>query len=79
MKTRVRLYGTLKGTFPEHAQSEGIELEIPEGATASELLTLLGISASSRALVVIDGRILASDDTLKAGAPVSIFQAIGGG
>lgn len=73
------MYGTLRGNLPAHEQSEGIEVGIPEEATAGDLLNLLGISESSRALVVIDGRALASDDKLKAGAPVSVFQAIGGG
>jgi sulfur carrier protein ThiS len=79
MRIRVRLYGTLRGSIPAEARAEGIEVEIPEGATASDLLTLLGISESSRASVVVDGRVLASDERLKAGAPVGVFQAIGGG
>lgn len=73
------MYGTLRSGLSAAEQSDGIEVELPEGATAGDLLTLLGISESSRALVVVDGRVLASDEKLKAGAPVGVFQAIGGG
>jgi sulfur carrier protein ThiS len=79
VKIRVRLYGTLRGSLPGDEPPEGIEVEMPEGATAGDLLDLLGIAGSRGAVVVMDGRVLAADGGLKAGTAVHIFQAIGGG
>jgi sulfur carrier protein ThiS len=79
MKIRVRLYGTLGRSLPADEPSEGIEVEIPEGATARDILGVLGISESRGAVVVMDGRVLAADDEIQGGVPVGVFQAIGGG
>lgn len=79
MKIRVRLYGTLRQSPPAGEQSEGIEVEIPEGATVRDLLHLFGISESRGAAVVMAGRVLAANDEIQAGTRVDVFQAIGGG
>jgi molybdopterin synthase sulfur carrier subunit len=79
MKIRVRLYGTLRQGLPADRQSEGIEVEIPEGATVRDLLVQLGIPESQGISVVIRGRVLAAEDVVQPGAPVEVFQAIGGG
>jgi sulfur carrier protein ThiS len=79
MKIRVRLYGTLRRNSPAGEQSEGIEVEIPEGGTVRDLMHLLGISESRGAAVVMAGRVLAADDQVQSGARVDVFQSIGGG
>ena len=79
MKIRIKLYGTLSERFPGYQHSQGMEIEIPEGATAKDLLALLGISESQGAAAIVEGRILKADDKLRRGVPVSILQAIGGG
>jgi sulfur carrier protein ThiS len=79
MKIRVRLYGTLRRNSPAGEQSEGIEVEIPEGGTVRDLMHLLGISESRGAAVVMAGRVLAVDDQVQSGARVDVFQSIGGG
>jgi sulfur carrier protein ThiS len=79
MKVRVKLYGTLSERLTPDERSNGIEMEIPEGATARDLLGLLGISEPRGGVVVVDGRVLAADDGIRRGAAVSVFQAIGGG
>jgi sulfur carrier protein ThiS len=59
--------------------SEGIEVELPEGATVTDLLGLLGIAESRGAAVVMGGRVLAPTDEVQTGARLDIFQSIGGG
>jgi len=79
MKVKVKLYGTLSQRFPGYQPSQGIEVEIPEGATAKDLLALLGIPESQRAVVIVEGRVLKADDKIQRGVPVNVLQAIGGG
>ena len=79
MKVRVKLYGTLSQRFPGYQHSQGIEVDIPEGATVKDLLALLEISESQGAVVITEGRILKADDKMQPGVPVNVLQAIGGG
>ena len=79
MKVKVKLYGTLSENFPDYQPSQGVEVEIPDRATAQDLLTLLGISESQRAVVIVDGRILKADDRMQDGVSVNIMQTISGG
>jgi molybdopterin synthase sulfur carrier subunit len=77
MNVKVKLYGTLR--FPGYQPSQGIEVEIPDGTTVKDLLALLEISESQRAVVVVEGRILKADDEIHRRVPVSVLQAIHGG
>lgn len=79
MKIRVQLYGTLRQSLPGDRQSGEIEIEMPEGATAADVLRLLGIQDMRGIVVVMGGRVLTSDDPVQPGASVVVFQAIGGG
>ena len=79
MKAKVKLYGTLSERFPSYQPSQGIEVELPDGATAQDLLAHLEIPESQRAVVIVEGRILKADDKIRRRVPVIILQAIGGG
>jgi sulfur carrier protein ThiS len=79
MKVRVKLYGTLSQGFPGYQRSQGIEIEIPEGATVKDLLALLEISESRGAVVAVEGRILKADDKMRGGVPVHVLQVMHGG
>jgi len=79
MNVKVKLYGTLSQRFPGYQPSQGIEVEIPDGTTVKDLLALLEISESQRAVVIVEGRILKVDDEIRRGVPVSVLQAIHGG
>ena len=79
MKVTVKLYGTFRERFPGYQHSQGIEVEIPEGATVQDLLTLLEISESQGAVVIMEGRVLKADDQMQRGVPVDVFQSIRGG
>jgi sulfur carrier protein ThiS len=79
MNVRVRLYGTLGQRVPDYQHSQGIEVEIPDGAAVRDLLALLEISESRGALVIAEGRILKADDEMRPGIVVNVLQAIHGG
>ena len=79
MRITAKLYGTLSGRFPGYQHAQGIEVEIPDGATVKDLLALLEISESKGAVVAMEGRILKGDDTIRRGVPVHVFNAIHGG
>ena len=75
----MKLYGTLGQRFPDYQHSQGIEVEIPDGATVKDLLNLLGISESQRAVVIVEGRIQEAEGEIRRGVPVYVLQAIHGG
>jgi sulfur carrier protein ThiS len=79
MKLKVKLYGTLSQQFPGYLHSQGIEVEIPKGATARDLLAFLEISEKQGAVVIRDGHILKASDTMQGEVPVNIVQPLSGG
>ena len=79
MKVRVKLYGTLGQRFPGYQHSQGLEVDIPDGATVKDLLALLEISESQGAVVIVEGRVLKADDKMRCGVQVNVLQAIRGG
>ena len=79
MRIRAKLYGTLGRRFPAYEHAQGIEVEIPEGATVKELLALLDIPDSQKPVVAIDGRIRKPDEPIEGGAHVHVFDPIHGG
>ncbi|KPJ88047.1 MAG: hypothetical protein AMS17_06770 [Spirochaetes bacterium DG_61] len=79
MKVSVKLYGTLHQRFPGYQHSQGIEVEIPDGATVKDLLALLEISDPKGITVIMEGRVLKMGDTMQCGVPVNVLQTIHGG
>ena len=79
MKIRVKLFGVLGQRFPGYQHSEGMEVEIPDGTTAKDLLALLEVPDSQGAAVSVEGRILKADDKIGHGALVHVLQVLSGG
>jgi sulfur carrier protein ThiS len=79
MKIKVKLYGTLSQQVPGYQHSQGIEVEIPEGTTAKDLLDLLEISEKRGAVVVMGGHILKGSDPMQGEVPVHVLQSLSGG
>lgn len=79
MRIRVKLFGTLSQRYPGYQQARGMEVEIPDGATAKDLLTHLEIPESHGVAVAVDGRILKADDRIGCGALVHVLQVLSGG
>ena len=79
MKLTVKLYGTLSLHVPEYKPSQGIEVEIPDGATVKDLLAQLDILEIRGAAVIASGRVLKADDKVQDGLSLDVFQSIHGG
>ena len=75
----VKLFGTHRQLFPKYDPEQGIEIHIPDGATAKELLAHLGILNKGGAIVEMDGRIVKADVPLSNAACVKLFNVISGG
>jgi sulfur carrier protein ThiS len=79
MRMKVKLFGMLSQKIPGYQHSQGIEVEIPEGATVRDLLDCLEISESQGAVVAVEGRLLKADDKVWGEAPVHVLQPLPGG
>jgi sulfur carrier protein ThiS len=79
MKITVKLFGDLKRRFPEYNPHQGLDVDIPEGAKVADLLALLGISTAPAATVIMEGRVLRSEEGLSPGSLVNIFHVMYGG
>lgn len=79
MKLSVKIFGTLRQQVPAYQHSQGIEVELPDGGTARDLLTCLKISDSQRAVVVMNGQILKEDDTMQDSFQIHVLQPLSGG
>jgi sulfur carrier protein ThiS len=79
MKVTVKIYGTLCQHVPDYKRTDGLELEMPVGATVKDLLALLRISQAQGVLVIMEGRVLNVDSPVRNGALVNVMQAVGGG
>lgn len=79
MQVKVKLFGTLSQHFPEYRHSEGLEVELPNGATAKDLLALLQISEVQGVVVISEDRVLKADDEIHTGASVNVLQSVSGG
>lgn len=79
MKVKVKLYGMLSLHIPEYKPSQGLEVEIPDGATVKDLLARLEILETRGAAVIASGRVLKADDKVQDGSALDVFQSLQGG
>ena len=79
MQVKVKLYGTLGHRIPGYRHSEGIGVELSNGATAKDLLALLEIAEVQGVVVITENRILKADDEIRNGVQVNVLQPIHGG
>ena len=79
MKVKVRLFGTLDRYHSGYRSTQGIDLEMAEGSNVQDLLAALGIPASEKVAVTMEGSIIKADEKLKNDVSVNIVQAYKGG
>jgi sulfur carrier protein ThiS len=79
MMIRVKLFGTLCQRYPGHQQAQAMEVEIPDGATAKDLVAHLQIPEARGVAIAVEGRILKADDRIASGALVHVLQVLHGG
>jgi sulfur carrier protein ThiS len=79
MKVTVFLYGTFRDRFKDYQHHKGLDVELPNGALAKDILSAVGISTESGAVIIQNGRILKMDETFKDGICINVLQSIHGG
>ncbi len=79
MKITVKLFGELRRNIPAYQHDKGMELEIPEGSKVADLMALLKISNTRTITAIMEGRILALEEKLSAGALINVFHVMYGG
>jgi len=79
MKVRLKLFATLREYLPEGVGAEGVELELPEGATVQDALDELSVPLEKKAIILRNGVHAKPESELDPGDELSVFPAIGGG
>lgn len=79
MTVRVRLHAILRKFLPPDAVDNAVVLELPEGATVSDVITRLGIPPTHASMLVSGDDHLKAESVLRDGQEVNIFPPIAGG
>lgn len=79
MKIKVKLFGQLRKQVPAYQHDQGLELELPEGAKAGDLLALLNITDPKTTTTIVSGRVMAWEEKLPRDEVVNLFYVMFGG
>ena len=79
MKVRIKLFGTLGLRLPDYNHDQGVEMELPDGATIEDLLARLKITKNEKVLVTIDSAVQKADSEIKHRSNVYVFSIASGG
>ncbi len=79
MHIRVKLFATLTRHAADARSGTPLEIDVPEGATITDLIKKLRLPAEEIKVVFVNGRARPFDWQLNPGDEVGIFPPIGGG
>jgi sulfur carrier protein ThiS len=79
MRVQIKLFSVLREYVSGYDPQRGVSADLPAGATVSDMLSHLGIPMSKAPVVICNGRILRSTDTIQPDSTLGIFQPVGGG
>ena len=79
MIIKVRLYGTLGNHVSGHDPLNGMEMEVPEGSTAGNLIDQLDIPLKKVGIISVDGNLAKKSQPLQSGNVVRVYRPIAGG
>jgi molybdopterin synthase sulfur carrier subunit len=79
MRVTVRIYATLCRYIPGVSAGTSIEIELPDGASVSDLIERLEIPAREVKIAFVNGRTRSLDWLLESGDEAGIFPPVGGG
>lgn len=79
MKARIKLLGTLPSYFSGSYPASGIDADLPDNATVTAVVAMIGIPKARIGIVTINGRLARAFDSIPEDAEVKIFQKIAGG
>ena len=79
MKISVKLIATYRNLLPPEAHGNKIEIEIPKGATVSDVMTQFNVPQDETSVIVVNGLTVLLSTILVEGDEVTAFSAIAGG
>ena len=79
MKIKIRLYGTLGNNISGHDPLKGMEIEVPDDATAGDLIDQLNIPKKKVGIISVNGNLVKKTQPLQSGNIVRIYRPIAGG
>jgi molybdopterin synthase sulfur carrier subunit len=79
MHVQVKLFASLRRFAGDAASGTPLDVELPDGATLTDLYQTLHLPVDEIKLTYINGRVQPEDWRLQAGDEVGIFPPVGGG
>jgi hypothetical protein len=79
VQVAVRLFATLERYLPPGSRDGVAVLDVPEGATASDVAHRLGIPAGFERVLLINGREATPERTLAPGDVLDLYPPLAGG
>ena len=79
MKVYVKLIATYMELLPPGTQGNKIEIEMPEGTTASDVMAQFNVPQDASSVIVVNGLTIPLSTVLVEGDEVAAFSAIAGG
>ena len=79
MKISVKLIASYRELLPLGTQGNKVEIEVPEGTTASDVMTQFNVPQDESSVIVVNGRTVPLSTILVEGDEVVAFSAMAGG
>lgn len=79
MKISVKLIATYRTLLPKGTQGNKIEIDVPEGTTASDVMNQFDVPQDDSSVIVINGLTVPLSTVLAEGDEVAAFSAVAGG
>jgi len=76
---RAKLFATLRRYYPHLGIGKAMEVELPDGATVSQLIEQLQLPAGEIKVIFVNSIVRNVDHPLADGDEIGIFPAVGGG
>lgn len=79
MDVKVKLFGPLSRRFENYDYQNGMDVNLPDGASVQDLLAHLGVTGNHGYMVTVDSKIKKPADRLKHGDILQILPVMAGG
>ena len=79
MKVRLRLIATYRDLLPPGTQGSTLELNLPPGSTAADVLTRFNVPLGPESVILVNGLTADLDAPLAEGDEIAAFSATAGG
>ena len=79
MRVQIKLFSVLRDYVSNYDPETGVVADLTDDATVSDVLDHLGIPMYKVPVVIYEGRILKSTDTIQPNSTMHIIQPVAGG